>query len=94
MTKRVYRDISATVGSNGWSEWQTPIATAYRMACCDCGLVHEMEFRVGEEGGVQFRLRRDNRATGGIRQSKRKALMNLGWPASGAAGLWKLLRNI
>lgn len=29
-----------------WSEWQQPIMKGYRMECCDCGLVHEVEFRV------------------------------------------------
>lgn len=33
------------VGS-GWSDWENPIMTGYKMACCDCGLVHDMEFQV------------------------------------------------
>lgn len=28
---------------DGWSEWVNP-APGYLMGCCDCGLVHEMEF--------------------------------------------------
>jgi hypothetical protein len=31
---------------NGWSRWVPPMMKGYRMACCDCGLVHDMEFRV------------------------------------------------
>ena len=27
-------------------EWQTPVMRGYRMKCCDCGLVHEIDFRV------------------------------------------------
>lgn len=27
-------------------EWQTPIKSGYLMKCCDCGLVHRMDFRV------------------------------------------------
>jgi hypothetical protein len=27
-------------------EWQMPIMRAYKMACCDCGLVHSMHFMV------------------------------------------------
>lgn len=29
-----------------WSDWQQPIMKGYRMTCCDCGLEHEVEFRV------------------------------------------------
>ncbi len=32
------------ITSEGWSRWVAPIQ-GYRMACCDCGLVHDMEFR-------------------------------------------------
>ena len=31
---------------NGWSDWQIPIMSGYRMACCDCNLVHDMDFSV------------------------------------------------
>lgn len=37
------------------------------MACCDCGLVHDMDFRI-VEGKIQFRARRNNRATGQLRR--------------------------
>ncbi len=30
---------------DGWCEWVIPRNT-YRMGCCDCGLVHDMEFEV------------------------------------------------
>lgn len=30
---------------DGWCRWVPPIMTGYRMACCDCGLVHDMEFK-------------------------------------------------
>lgn len=29
----------------GWSDWQFPTMTSYLMKCCDCGLVHEMDFQ-------------------------------------------------
>ena len=29
----------------GWSDWVMPRMSGYRMACCDCGLVHEMDFQ-------------------------------------------------
>jgi len=27
-------------------EWINPKMTGYRMKCCDCGLVHEIDFKV------------------------------------------------
>lgn len=29
---------------DGWSDWQH-IRPGYRMACCDCGLVHNLEIK-------------------------------------------------
>jgi len=31
---------------NGWSRWVPPLMRGYRIACCDCSLVHDMEFAV------------------------------------------------
>ena len=31
---------------DGWSYWQYPQMKGYLMQCCDCGLVHEVEFKV------------------------------------------------
>jgi len=31
---------------DGWTRWVSPIMTKYRMACCDCGLVHDIEFKI------------------------------------------------
>ena len=36
-------------GRGGWSDWQQPVMSGYLMQCCDCGLVHEMQFRVVEQ---------------------------------------------
>lgn len=33
----------------GFCEWQFPIHKGYLMQCCDCGLVHEVEFKVVEK---------------------------------------------
>jgi hypothetical protein len=33
-------------GEGGWSEWTQPVMRGYRLACCDCCLVHDMEFKV------------------------------------------------
>lgn len=48
-------------------EWVQPIRKGYKMACCDCGLVHVLDFRV-HRGRVQFRVFRNNRATAAIRR--------------------------
>ena len=31
-----------------WSEWVNPDPEQYFMKCCDCGLVHEMQFKVAK----------------------------------------------
>ena len=49
------------------NEWVQPIRKGYKMACCDCGLIHEMDFKI-VKNRVQFRARRNNRATGQFRR--------------------------
>ena len=54
-----------------WSEWVCPDPDEYFMKCCDCGLVHEVQYRVARYGEgdycelvedkdvqAQFRMRR------------------------------------
>jgi hypothetical protein len=48
-------------------EWVQPIRKGYKMACCDCGLVHSLDFRV-RRGRAQFRAFRNNRSTAMIRR--------------------------
>ena len=33
------------VTEDGWTAWHAPVMTGYKMGCCDCGLVHEVEFQ-------------------------------------------------
>ena len=47
---------------DGWTDWIKPVGMAHKIACCDCGLIHVIEFRV-VKGKVQFRASRDMRAT-------------------------------
>src|SRR5260370_20625783 len=47
-------------------EWLRPKIKGYRMACCDCGLVHRLDFRV-HTGRAELRANRDNRATKRLR---------------------------
>ena len=57
--------------ADDWSEWVCPKPDQYFMKCCDCGLVHEAQFRVAKYGEgdycelvedkdtqAQFRMRR------------------------------------
>jgi hypothetical protein len=47
-------------------EWVSPRRKGYRMMCCDCGLVHEMDFRLvryGNGNKIQIRAFRNNRST-------------------------------
>ncbi|ESX17884.1 hypothetical protein X766_15940 [Mesorhizobium sp. LSJC255A00] len=48
---------------SGWSRWVQPRADRYFMGCCDCDLVHVMQFRVGKNGQVQFRATREDNET-------------------------------
>lgn len=47
------------------NEWIKPVMRGYRIKCCDCGLVHEMDFKVipwGRGRKVLFRARRVKRS--------------------------------
>ena len=50
-------------------QWVQPVRRGYKMRCCDCGLVHRMDFRI-RNGRAQLRAFRDNRATAAIRRKK------------------------
>lgn len=39
------------VNKDGWSRWEFPVMKGYLMGCCDCGLVHEIEFEVAQAVG-------------------------------------------
>ncbi len=49
-------------GDNGWTKWIRPLA-GYRVACCSCGVVHDLEFRLDENNSFNFRARQNPRAT-------------------------------
>jgi len=48
-------------------EWIQPIKKGYLMACCDCGLVHKMDFRIVKDR-VQFRASRAVKKTKMLRR--------------------------
>jgi hypothetical protein len=61
-------------------EWIKPVKRGYKMACCDCGLVHRLDFehvKFGKGRKIIFRAYRDVRATAAARRPKRRAGMKL-----------------
>lgn len=55
---------------DGWTDWVQPVREGYKFCCCDCGLVHTMDFRV-HKGRVQFRARRNYRSTALVRRHRK-----------------------
>ncbi len=57
-------------------EWTNPKIQGYKHQCCDCGLVHKMDFKLedGElnDGELAIRFWHDKRATGQIRRYRHK----------------------
>lgn len=49
------------------NKWIQPIRKGYGLACCDCGLVHELDFRIHKRH-IQLRARRKPRSTGQVRR--------------------------
>ena len=55
-------------------EWLAPIMRGYRIKCCDCHLVHAIDFKVTHRGrghDVWIRIRRLNRATAAARRGRK-----------------------
>lgn len=43
--------------------FEVPIGKVYKLACCDCGLVHDIAFAY-EDGKLAMAAKRNNRSTG------------------------------
>ena len=43
--RRVRKETTLT--EQGWTRWVRPVMHNYIMVCCDCGLAHRMQFKVG-----------------------------------------------
>jgi hypothetical protein len=67
------------VNEDGWTDWYIPggqddLASekGYKLACCDCGLVHQIQFQIKpiDDGGhyITMRAKRDERATAAHRR--------------------------
>lgn len=53
------------------NEWVQPRRNGYLLACCDCGLVHEIDFRIVKTprgNKIRFRARRAEAATRALRK--------------------------
>jgi hypothetical protein len=46
--------------------WISPVYKGFKLICCNCGLLHEVDFRI-YKGKIQLRLRRK-----GFRKVKKK----------------------
>jgi hypothetical protein len=64
MPKRRCYDVIA------YGEWIRPRMRDFREQCCDCGLIHRLDFRI-VDGAIEFRTRRDGRATAAARRGLR-----------------------
>lgn len=57
-------------GSPKSGAWVQPKHRGYKMACCDCGLVHTMNFKIVWNGKkVRFQVFRNNRSTAMMHRS-------------------------
>lgn len=53
-----------------------PKMKGYRLKCCDCSLIHRIDFRISKKGSkmiLSFRAFRDNRATSASRRKTKIA---------------------
>lgn len=56
-------------------QWVRPIMKGYNMMCCDCGLVHTLNFRiVGKR--VVLQAFRNNRATANTRRFRKQIILH------------------
>jgi hypothetical protein len=65
-----YHQITAE-SKGAYSRWIRPVHEGYRLACCDCGSVHKVDFRV-VDGFVEIRFARHRRATAQIRRHMKR----------------------
>lgn len=61
---RVYEQVEEGV-------WEDVLMKNFRSACCDCGLIHRVNYR-RKDGVLQVQVYRDERATAQIRRGMRR----------------------
>lgn len=42
---------------NSWSKWFVP-SRVWTLYCCDCGLSHDLETRINDDGALEMRVKR------------------------------------
>ena len=60
-----------TYAEGEWAQVGGAGMRAFRMECGDCGLVHELRFRVTEDGRIEMQAFRLNRVSGQRRRHLR-----------------------
>jgi Zn-finger protein len=56
-------------------EWVQPTRRGYLMQCCDCGLVHRLDFKLvqyanGKRRKIRFRVDREDAETARVRKAR------------------------
>lgn len=64
MTKYIRRE--------DYEDFTIPNNEIYKIACCDCGLVHDFVFITQDGEDIEVAVRRNNRATGQRRRHLKK----------------------
>ena len=67
MTQRKHKEYAVVRAG----QWVQPVRRGYLMACCDCNLVHRMNFRI-RVGRVQFQAFRDSNETRRLRRKGKR----------------------
>jgi len=56
-------------------QWIQPFRKDFKIKCCDCGLVHNINFRI-RKGRVQFQAFRNKRSTAQVRRNMSNIKVN------------------
>ncbi len=64
-------------------EWVQPTRRGYLMQCCDCGLVHRMDFTTvpyanGKRRKIRFRVYRASQETARVRKARNIKVRRIG----------------
>ena len=50
-------------------EWIAVPRRGFKEQCCDCGLVHKLNFRINAKGDLEIQTTQDARATSAVRRT-------------------------
>lgn len=56
-------------------DWFAPKMRGFRLKCCDCGLIHDIDWRHAEGNELQMRIIRNERATAAARRNRKKKVV-------------------